>query len=730
MAPASVAAFKSEGRKECREREPAPFVKEMKRGIDITQIDSYDCGAACLCSIAAWWGKRVSLTRARLLCGCTQNGITVRGIENGARELGMEAKGIKAIDKNVSDLKHIASPFIAHTLNDEGMLHYLAVYNVAEDKITVMDPALGCRKSLAAADFARIWTGIAITLRPGISFKASDSNDASIFRQMLRYGMEHFKEIILLVSLGLSLSMLGIADSLILQYLIDIVIPGGDWALMASVSALVMAIFMLQLLLSLANNRFFVKAMTNMDTGILSRYSRNLLCLSLFKTSQFNAGDLTSRIADIPKIRKLFSDTLVSLFVSFITLCTAMCIVFSYSRVFGMVLLAFIPLYGILYKYTDRINRKYSHLLAGGMSVFHSRFVNYMTDRSGVGHFCMGSTASAHLNADFSSIAGNMRREGNVNAILALFSQLLARGITITVIIAGAVMVSRGELSMGCLVSMYTLCWFITGPLENTVELSSEVAQAGVSWRRVFEIINLEQGKSDGTEFGRSLFRGDIVFENVRFEYIGRLPLWTRLNIRLSPGVMNVISGPNGCGKSTLASLLVKDYLPIEGRITIGEVDIQAIDESFLKKNVLVLSGTDSLWIGSLIDNVCCFAGQTDRIIGRAVQIMESVGLGELIRRLPQNVLTNVGGPAGEALSNGERQKVLLARALYADPQILVLDEAASALDESTRKLIWALLRNRCRQGKTVVMITHDCSLAVEEDRVLHLDKMNICANQ
>ena len=703
----------------------------MRRGIDIAQIDAYDCGAACLCSIAAWWGKRVSLTRARLLCGCTHDGITVRGVLCGARELGMEARAIKTVNRDVNDLKDIPSPFIVHTLNKEGMLHYLAVYGMDSDGITVMDPAFGRRKSFSKADFADIWTGIVIMLKPGASFAEKASGDVSIARQMFNYGVEHFREISLLILLGSVLSLLGIADSLILQYLIDTVIPGGDWALMATVSAIVMLIFVLQLLLSLANNRFSVRTMTNMDTGILARYSRNLLCLSLFKTSQFDAGDLTSRIADIPKIRKLFSDTLVSLFVSFMTLCIAMCITFSYSRIFGAVLVAFVPLYILLYKLTDRINRKYSHLLASGISVYQSRFVNFMTDRAAIGHFCLGEVASGQLNAEYSSIAGNMRREGNVNALLALFSQLLARGITITVIIAGAVMVSRGELSLGCLVSMYALCWFITGPLENTVELSTELAQAGVSWRRVFEIIRLESPESNesGCEYDKRLFSGDIVFENLRFEYAGRLPLWNRLNIRLSPGIMNVICGPNGCGKSTLASLLVKDYLPLEGRITIGGIDIAGLESSFLRKNVLVLRGSDSLWVGTLLDNVCCFSEATDQCISRALEAMESAGLGELIRRLPQNILSKVGGFGGASLSNGERQKLLLARALFSDPQILLLDEATDALDKDSKEKILDLLRERCRHGKTVVIISHDDSMVGTGDRVIYLNTNDICAN-
>lgn len=704
----------------------------MRRGIDIAQIDTYDCGAACLCSIAAWWGKRVSLTRARHLCGCTHDGITVRGVLCGARELGMEASAIKAVKKDVNELETVPLPFMVHTLNSEGMLHYMAVYDMNPGKITVMDPAFGRRKTFARSEFANIWTGIVITLKPSASFAEKASGDVSIARQMLNYGLEHIKEILLLIFLGSVLSLLGIADSLILQYLIDTVIPEGDWALMAAVSAIVMLIFVLQLFLSLANNRYSVRTMTNMDTGILSRYSRNLLCLSLFKTSQFDAGDLTSRIADIPKIRKLFSDTLVSLFVSFMTLCIAMCITFSYSRMFGAVLMAFIPLYMLLYKITDRINRKYSHLLAGGISVYQSRFVNFMTDRAAIGHFCMGGVASAQLDAEFSTIAGTMRREGNVNALLSLFSQLLARGITITVIIAGAVMVSRGELSLGCLVSMYALCWFITAPLENTVELSTELAQAGVSWRRVFEIISLGRSEHNDNEceYDKHLFSGDIVFENLRFEYAGRLPLWNRLNIRLSPGMMNIICGPNGCGKSTLASLLVKDYLPLEGKISIGGIDIAGLESSFLRKNVLVLRGSDSLWVGTLLDNVCCFAEETDRSISRAVEAMESVGLGELIRRLPQNILSKVGGFGGASLSNGERQKLLMARALFADPQILLLDEATDALDKDSREKIIDLLRERCRCGKTVVLISHDDSMLRRGDRVIYLKTDDICANE
>lgn len=203
-----------------------------------------------------------------------------------------------------------------------------------------------------------------------------------------------------------------------------------------------------------------------------------------------------------------------------------------------------------------------------------------------------------------------------------------------------------------------------------------------------------------------------------------------QVDIRLSPGMMNVICGPNGCGKSTLASLLVKDYLPLEGRISIGGIDIAGLESSFLRKNVLVLRGSDSLWVGTLLDNVCCFAEETDRSISRAVEAMESVGLGELIRRLPQNILSKVGGFGGASLSNGERQKLLMARALFADPQILLLDEATDALDKDSREKIIDLLRERCRCGKTVVLISHDDSMLRRGDRVIYLKTDDICANE
>ena len=108
---------------------------------------------------------------------------------------------------------------------------------------------------------------------------------------------------------------------------------------------------------------------------------------------------------------------------------------------------------------------------------------------------------------------------------------------------------------------------------------------------------------------------------------------------------------------------------------------------------------------------------------------MESAGLGELIRRLPQNILSKVGGFGGASLSNGERQKLLLARALFSDPQILLLDEATDALDKDSKEKILDLLRERCRHGKTVVIISHDDSMVGTGDRVIYLNTNDICAN-
>ncbi len=611
------------------------------------------------------------------------------------------------------------------------MLHYVAVYGFDGVSFQIMDPENGSRKRIPAGVFRRKWSGIVVKLYP--KNDASVSDGESLWRRMFSFMLEHWGKIAALFSLSMLLSLLGVATALILEKIVDSVMVKQVGTYGTPILYAVLLLFILNLSIGFLYNRLAIESMADMDAGILSRFSRRLLCLSLFQTSQFDAGSLMSRIADVPRIRNLFTDILVSFLVSLFTFITASFLAFHYSRVCAGVMFLFFPGYFILYRWCGRINMENGYKVASSLSSYQSVFVDFISSMPALSHFNTGGAAAAKLDKDYSSFKSIFLDGGRKNALLSLFSQMLSKGMVAVLLILGPLLVGRGELTLGRFVALYTMCSFIIQPLEHFTDLSANLAQARVSWRRIFEIIDIGEDKEERavnevSETSASYVAGEhccnvVEFRDVSFGYVGRMPLMESVNIAIPSGKLTVLYGPNGCGKSTLAALMVGDYRPGGGRILFEGRDIGGMDLAHLRERVLVVSGSDMLWGGTLLENILCFEEPSELLLKRVERVVKSLGMDEFIDSLPQGLMTMVGGVSSVRLSNGQRQKVLLARAFMRVPSLLVLDEATGALDSESERAVLGILKNICRSGVGVLMISHNRGLLDEADLTIDFNR-------
>jgi len=280
--------------------------------------------------------------------------------------------------------------------------------------------------------------------------------------------------------------------------------------------------------------------------------------------------------------------------------------------------------------------------------------------------------------------------------------------LTISFLWSGSYLVIERHLSPGELISLFTLMTFFTGPVQYLIGVNHTLQDALIAADRLFEIIDLETESNHEQENNQVSFQsGDLVFENIQFSYRLGQSVFSGLQFRIRQNQVTAIVGESGSGKSTLLALIQKIYALNEGNILIGETDIRNISTEELRKKIVAVPQQTDLFLGDFISNIAF--GDPDPDLGRIKEICQRLGLHEYISQLPENYLT-VLREQGANLSGGQKQRLGIARAMYRNPEILILDEATSAIDPEGENKVREAIRWFFSFQKTIIIITHRIS--------------------
>lgn len=304
---------------------------------------------------------------------------------------------------------------------------------------------------------------------------------------------------------------------------------------------------------------------------------------------------------------------------------------------------------------------------------------------------------------------------------LAFSGGVFSSGLAIAVVmVAGIFLGMNGDLSVGRLVAFFFLVQLFTGPVQVATEVLNELQNAVAGWRRVIAIIESPIDVADPNHGGKEPKDGpiDIEFRDVAFSYPTGPRVLSDINLEIPAGTRVAVVGETGSGKTTLARLLTRLMDPETGTVRIGGVDLRDINREHLRSRITLVPQEGYLFTGSLFDNIAL--GGVDVSRSDVESAVESLGLGDWVAHFPDGLDTSVG-QRGEQLSAGERQLVALARAAVANPDLLVLDEATSAVDPETEVRIQSALEH-LTAGRTSVAIAHRLSTAEAADLVIVVD--------
>lgn len=683
--------------------EESPHWALLPGKIKVKQHYRYDCGAACLASVATYYGIHHSLAHLRMLCGCTPEGISIQGIIDGANKIGFNAKGLLSKEKDTAALKELPTPAIAHIKDNGDYLHYIVIYGTGNKSLKIMDPATGKLEKILLGEFHKKWTGYIITITPDCAMVHS-STGTSKWMALKPLITGNIKELMLTFAATAFCTVASVCTTLLLQQIIDSIVPDGNTPMLVAVSVTAVALMFASMYAGYRANGYLIRCSIGTECSLVASYIRKLFRLPLEFFENYTTGDISSRTDDIHLIRSFITGGIIGIATSLITIIGATSIMFIYNRHLAIYVALFIPAYWIIYKISGRINTRYGKEVATANARFESALIGSIPFASTLRHYNCEHLATEMIAGKQIELAGKLQQSAKAVNLLETLLEGVSKMLICIVLSAGSWAVLKGEMTLGELVGFYSLCSFFTIPVNELIAASNTIAKAKVAYERIFEILTLKEADTDERNLSPEDMTGDISISGLHFRYPGREPLFNGLDATIRCGEITRIAGDNGCGKSTLLQLIMGDYTPTGGMISFAGINIHLFNSKKWRDMISYIDQRPQLLEGNILENITL--GDENPDINRVRQICSSIGMDGMLERFPQGLLTRVGN-GGKRLSGGESQKICIARALYKKARIYIFDEATASLNAEGEEIVAQCINSLKEEGKSVIYISH-----------------------
>ena len=686
----------------------------MKSSTLIKQHDMRDCGAACLASVAGHYGLQLPIAKIRQLCHTDKRGTNALGLIQGLEQIGFNAKGVKA---SLENLPQAPLPAIAHTIFKEQFQHYVVIYKIHKGKISVMNPAYGKIETYTTEEFAKIWTGILILLEPNEYFEQRNEK-TSLYQRFYQLIQPH-RSILLQALVGaIFYTLLGLSTSIYIQKITDYVLVDGNRRLLNLLSVIMIVLLLFQIFLGVMKSVLTLQTGQKIDKYLILGYYKHLLKLPQRFFDTMRVGEIISRVNDAVKIRTFINDVSIQIVVNVFIVLFSFALMFTYYWKLALIVALVIPFYLGIYVITNWLNKKVERRMMEESAELESHLVESLNAVKTIKQFGAEIYANNKTDIHFSTLLKTIYKSVLNSLFSGNASEFVSRIFTIVLLWVGAGYVIDREITPGELLSFYALIGYFTSPVSQLIGMNKSIQNALIASDRLFEIMDLEQEEvTDKIELTAEQI-GNINFENVTFSYGSRREVFKDFSCVIEKGKTTAIVGESGSGKTTLATLIQNLYPVNSGKITIGDYEVQYLSHYSLRTLIGVVPQQIDLFSGNVIENIAF--GEDFPDMQRVIDLTKQLGILSFIEQLPNGFQTHLG-ENGSQLSGGQRQRIAIARALYKNPEILILDEATSSLDTDSEQVIQATLNELKRTGKTLIVIAHRLSTIAHSDTILVL---------
>jgi len=693
------------------------FDRWLKKYICVRQYDATDCGAACLASVARYYGLKISLTKVREMSGTDTQGVNAYGLIYAAKQLGFSAKGVKASKEDL--LTCFKLPAIANIIVDSKLTHFVVIYSIKNGVIVAADPDKGIVK-YDMEFFNSIWTGGLILLEPGESFQKGNLTQNMLFK-FIGFLKPLKGSIFGIFFASLIYTGLGIAGSFYIKFLFDDIIKFEKLHDLLIISIGFSSMFAFQILLNYYRNYLLTRLSISIDRTIMMEYYSHVLKLPMSFFDSRKVGEIISRFLDASKIRQAISGATLTIMIDTIMALAGGFLLYMQSSSLFYISFIVILLYGIIVAVFNTPIKNANRIIMEDNAKLTSALVESIKGIETVKSFRAEEQTEKNTESKLDGLMKSSFKEGMLKINLASITGFVAGLGGIVILWAGAYNVVVGNMSPGQLLAFNALLTYFLSPVRNLIDLQPLIQTAVVASNRLGEILELKTENELWQEIDSSVtsLKGDIEFRNVDFRYGAKKPALKNINIFIPQGKKTAIVGESGSGKTTLIKLLMKFYSPEKGDILINGHSLKNISLDVIRSKIAFVSQNVFIFSGTVRENLCL--GNENIDTDEMVYACKIANAHDFIDELPQKYDTFLH-ENGANLSEGQKQRLAIARAILKKPDILILDEATSNLDSISETHIKNAL-DRLAADTTVIVIAHRLSTVINCDNIYVLDK-------
>lgn len=694
------------------------------------QPNIMDCGPTCLKMILRHFGKNISLDRLRKLSETNRAGSSLHHIARAAEKLGLRTLGVKIGYEKLE--KEVVLPCIIHWKQT----HFVVVYKISKSKVWVADPAHG-KITYSKKEFLKHWlgpnanaeskTGICLLLEatPNLSKENDDPDDSNLGFGFIFPYLAKFKGFIVQLVFGLLAgSLLQLIFPFLTQSIVDVGIQNQDIGFVYIILLGQLFLFLGRTAIELIRGWLLLHLSTRINISLLSDFFIKLMRLPISYFDIKMTGDIMQRIGDHKRIERLLTTQSLDLVFSLFNLVVFGAILAWYNNIIFGVFMAGSLLYFLWIAIFLKKRRALDFKRFAEMSEEQSTVIELI---NGMQEIKLHNAEQQkrwsweHIQARLFKVSiksfkleqAQTLGSGFINEIKNIFITVLSAQLVIT-----------GEITLGMMLSISYIIGQLNGPIQRLIGFTYSLQDAKIALERLSEIHNrADEEEGLDSKIHQLPEQSGIVLNDVNFRYDGaKNDVLKSISLDIKHGKTTALVGASGSGKTTLIKMLLQFYSPVTGNIKLGSSSLNHISQSAWRNRCGIVMQEGHIFNDTIANNIAL--GQENIELDRLEQAARIAHIKPFIESLPLGYNTKVG-LEGVGMSTGQKQRILIARAVYKNPEYIFFDEATSALDAESERIIMKNLVEFFKD-KTSVVIAHRLSTVRNADLIVVLENGKI----
>ena len=697
-----------------------PFVK---------QPDAMDCGPACLKMVAGYYKKNFSLESLRKKCFITREGVSFLGLSGAADSLGFRTIGVKIPFELMRE--NVPLPCIVHWRQK----HFIVVYKIQKDNIWVADPAVGLVK-LSREEFVQNWAstlsdgkpvGLVLIIEPTPALFQNEDEHEKIngFKFLFKYFRLYRKYLFQLV-LGLLLgSCIQLIIPFLTQSIIDIGLNNNDIGFIYLILFAQLALIFGRMSVEFIRGWLLLHIGSRVNVAIISGFLQKLMSLPVAFFDTKLTGDILQRIEDNNRIEEFLTSASLNILFSFFNLIVFGIVLAIFSTKILILFLVGSSLYILWVSLFMKSRGRLDHQRFKQMSLSGNKLINIVNGMQEI----KLTQSELSMRWDWEKLQAtlfSLKVKGlSIIQYQSAGATFINEVTNVLITVTAAASVLKGDMTLGMMLAVQIIIGQLNVPVSQILGFFRMSQDAKMSLDRLAEVHNLDEEESNSEMKVRKLpDKKDIYINNLSYQYEGpRSPFALKdVDLFIEENKITAIVGTSGSGKTTLLKMLLGFYQPVNGEILVGDTRLSNLSLRVWREKVGAVMQDGFLFPDTIAFNIA--PGSEDINEDRLIKAVEIANIKGFIESLPLGYNTKIGAN-GHGLSEGQKQRLLIARVIYKNPDIIILDEATNSLDANNEKVIVENLAGFF-EGKTVIVVAHRLSTVRGADKIVVLDSGRI----